>query len=90
MLLFEWDDDKAALNVEKHGVSFETASLVFNDPFCISIYDAEHSSYEDRFIALGRVGDVLFVVYTLRESSTRIISARLATEKERRLYYGRF
>ena len=51
------------------------------------MYDFEHSTNEDRYIALGVVGDVLFVVYTERKEAIRLISARLATNAERRLYY---
>ena len=51
--------------------------------------DFEHSTDEDRYIAIGMVGDVLFVVFTERSERIRIISARLATEAERRLYYDR-
>ena len=52
------------------------------------MYDFEHSSMEeDRYIAIGKVGDLLFVVFTERGENIRLISARLATERERRLYY---
>ena len=51
------------------------------------MYDFEHSLEEDRYIALGRVGDILFVVFTERKEAIRLISARLATISERRLYY---
>ena len=53
-----------------------------------SIYDKTHSIYEDRFITIGSIGEILFVVYTERDSRIRMISARLATNKERRIYYG--
>lgn len=72
---------------KKHNISFETAAHVFDDPECIEMYDFEHSTNEDRYIALGVVGDVLFVVYTERKEAIRLISARLATNAERRLYY---
>ncbi len=84
---FEWDDEKNTINKKKHGISFETASKVFADPYYIEVYDSEHSSDEDRYIAIGLVEDVLFVVFTERKESLRLISARLATEKERRFYY---
>ncbi len=84
---FEWDDCKNAANKTKHGISFETASKVFNDPYYIEIYDSDHSIEEDRFIAIGLVEDVLFVVFTERKDAIRLISARLATEVERRYYY---
>ena len=84
---FEWDEDKNKTNKKKHKISFETAAHVFDDPQCIEMYDFEHSNDEDRFIAIGKVGDVLFVVFTERRESLRLISARLATNAERSLYY---
>ncbi len=84
---FEWDEEKNIINKKKHNISFETAAHVFDDPECIEMYDFEHSTNEDRYIALGVVGDVLFVVYTERKEAIRLISARLATNTERRLYY---
>lgn len=51
------------------------------------MYDFEHSIDEDRYIAIGMVGNLLFVVFTERGQNIRLISARLATESERRLYY---
>ena len=86
-MIFEWDEDKNNLNKQKHRISFETAVFVFEDPFYIEMYDFEHSLSEDRYIAIGKVGDILFVVFTERKERIRIISARLATEKERSLYY---
>ena len=70
-----------------HGISFETAAYVFEDENYIEMYDFEHSIEEDRYIAIGCVGDVLFVVFTERRENIRLISARLATESEGRLYY---
>ena len=86
-LKFEWDEEKDRLNRVKHGISFETASYVFDDVNYIEMYDFEHSIDEDRYIAIGMVGDLLFVVFTERKEKIRLISARLATESERRLYY---
>lgn len=86
-MVFEWDEEKNILNQRKHGISFETAAYVFTDENYIEMYDFEHSINEDRYIAIGRVGDVLFVVFTERKEKIRLISARLATEAERRLYY---
>lgn len=86
--LFEWDEEKALINFKKHKVLFETAAKVFLDQNRIEIYDAAHSIDEDRFITIGMAGEVLFVVYTERISKIRIISARLANERERRIYYG--
>ncbi len=84
---FEWDEEKNTVNKEKHGISFETAAFVFDDPYYIEMYDIDHSDTEDRFIAIGMVGKVLFVVFTERKETIRLISARYATEAERRLYY---
>ena len=88
-MIFEWDSKKNEKNFEKHGIDFSTAKFVFNDPNRIEIYDMEHSSLEeDRYDTIGLVGDVIFVVYTERKEHIRIISARPATDKERRVYYG--
>lgn len=87
-LLFEWDEEKARTNIKKHGISFETAAKVFLDENRIDIFDSEHSLDEDRYITIGLAGDVLFVVYTERKPRIRLISARLANERERRVYYG--
>ena len=84
---FEWDEDKNTINKEKHKISFETAAYVFDDPYYIEMFDFEHSVDEDRYIAIGKVGDILFVVFTERKDTIRLISARLATNAERSLYY---
>lgn len=84
---FEWDEEKNSLNKQNHKISFETAAHVFSDPNCIEIYDFDHSIDEDRYIAIGLVGEVLFVVFTERKEKIRLISARLATKAERSLYY---
>ena len=89
-MLFEWDDKKAAINLQKHGVSFETAILVFQDEDRIELYDSAHSADEDRYNTIGLVEDVLFVVFTERKNRVRIISARPANRKERSLYYDRY
>ena len=86
-LKFEWDEEKNRVNREKHGISFETAAYVFRDEVYIEMYDFEHSIDEDRYIAIGLVGELLFVVFTERGEVIRLISARAATESERRLYY---
>ena len=88
-LQFEWDDEKEQSNVEKHGVDFDTAVKVFFDPNRIEYYDKSHSTDEDRFITIGFAGKLLFVVYTERKENVRLISARLATNSERRRYYDR-
>jgi uncharacterized DUF497 family protein len=85
--MYEWDSEKEALNIKKHGLDFDTAVLVFEDENYIEWYDSQHSETEERYNVLGMVHDVLFVVYTERRDNVRIISARLATKQERSLYY---
>ena len=88
-LQFEWDEEKEKSNTVKHGIDFETASYVFLDPNRMEYYDKAHSTLEeDRYITIGLVGDVLTVVYTERIEALRIISARVATKKEKEAYYG--
>ena len=87
-LLVEWDEKKAAINKQKHGVTFEDAALVFSDRNRIERHDERHSQDEDRWQVIGMVEDVLFVVYTDRDEAARIIMAREASPKERREYYG--
>ena len=89
---FEWDPRKDEANLRRHGVSFETAALVFDDPGVIYRMDVEHSDSESRDIAIGQAGQggILFVVSTIRgdeeQEIIRIISARPATKVERREY----
>ncbi len=83
---FEWDPTKDIANIEKHGISFKTAVRVFEDPQHLELFDVEHSYAENRYIAIGKVEEVLFVVFTERTDAIRIISARLAEKRERRLY----
>ena len=83
----EWDTNKHDVNVKKHHISFETAARVFLDENRLDYYDIVHSMNEDRYITIGLVEEVIVVVYTLRKTRIRIISARLATRKEKELYY---
>lgn len=87
-MIFEWFEEKAKNNIKKHGVSFEEAKTVFNDPFSITIPDPDHSKDEQRYIDIGcsSEGRILIVVYTEREANIRIISCRKAVKKERRVY----
>lgn len=85
---FEWDDDKAASNAEKHGVTFEQARSVFRDPFAIELLDDRQDYSEDRYILIGMsAAGVLVVVHTQRADRSRIISARKAEPNERRFYH---
>lgn len=86
-MIFEWDEEKNIINKQKHKISFETAAHVFNDPEYIEMYDFEHSIDEERYIAIGKVKEILFVVFVERKDVIRLISARLATNAERKLYY---
>jgi uncharacterized DUF497 family protein len=69
---FEWDEEKAAENYHKHGVSFEEGATVFHDPLSISIEDPDHSKNEQRYIDIGTSenGRILVVSYTERHNNT--------------------
>jgi uncharacterized protein len=85
---FEWDDAKATRNYAKHGVTFEAARDVFNDPFALDWPDESQAEDEQRFVTLGMVeARLLLVVYAMRGDAIRIISARLAEPFERRRYH---
>ncbi|MDR1904390.1 MAG: BrnT family toxin [Treponema sp.] len=86
-LSFEWDEEKNKLNQERHGISFEDARFVFNDPKKVILPDLFHSGDEERWIAIGIVNNVLFVVYTERGEVIRLISARPATKAEEGIYH---
>jgi uncharacterized DUF497 family protein len=87
-LEFEWDERKDKANQIKHGVSFEEAATVFDDPLSLNFDDPEHSRGEERYIILGLSNQsrLLFVSHTDRNNKIRLISARLLTPKERRFY----
>ncbi len=122
-MIFEYDEQKNKLNIEKHGISFKTAAHIFFDYKRVEYFDERHSIYEDRYNtigdisadkrsantddkiieyknhSIGKINEVLFVVYTERlhigvdgqkKEVTRLISARLATNFERGIYYGRY
>jgi uncharacterized protein len=87
-LIFEWDVDKANLNLSKHKISFEDASSIFADGNSITIDDPFHSIVEKREITIGlsTLNHLLVVVHTGRNGKIRIISARMASRKEREQY----
>ena len=91
-LVFEWDRRKARTNVQKHGISFEEAKTVFNDPLLLTYPDDLHSEDEARYISIGYSSQprLLLVVHTEQatksEVQIRIISSRKATRKERQNY----
>lgn len=87
---FEWDDEKEKINIAKHGIDFTTAARVFKDKNRLEQYDEAHSDFEDRFITIGIIDKVAYlvtVVYTERKDIIRLISARKATKNERMMYY---
>lgn len=82
---FEWDDAKDVANQRKHGLSFAEAQRLFESgEDYLEIFDAEHSEFEDRFIAIGPIDrGIIVVVYTEREEDLiRIIGARMAKKRE--------
>jgi uncharacterized DUF497 family protein len=85
---FDWDEEKAASNIKKHGVSFEEAKSVFDDPLYVDFYDPNHSAEEYRYLIVGmsRQKRLLIVAYTERHDVTRLISAREVTRREREAY----
>ncbi|HJQ33047.1 MAG TPA: BrnT family toxin [Pyrinomonadaceae bacterium] len=85
---FGWDERKARANLAKHGVSFEEARAVFDDPLYVDFYDPEHSYDEHRYIIVGRSnqGRLLLVSYAESDDTLRLISARELTPAERRIY----
>lgn len=90
-MLFEWDRNKNISNIKKHGISFELAASIFDDPFHLSVLDRKGHS-EEMWITLGQsiTGKLLIVVHIYRETGEheiiRIISAREATKKEKKQY----
>jgi uncharacterized DUF497 family protein len=87
---FEWNSRKAALNLRKHGVTFEEAATVYGDLRRLQTYDLEHSGIEDREIVIGfseRMRLLMVVVYEQEENIIRIISARRATREEGLRYF---
>lgn len=88
-LNFEWDVNKNASNIHKHGVSFDEAKTVFTDENARLIGDPDHSEEEDRFILLGTSihSKLLVVCHCIREAEKiRLISARKADKQERKIY----
>jgi uncharacterized DUF497 family protein len=86
---FEWDESKAVANVRKHGVPFELARTVFNDPRLLTVADLQHSDFEDRWFSIGCASNtaMLSVVYLWSDvdpatTKIRLISARKATQNE--------
>jgi uncharacterized DUF497 family protein len=87
-LRFLWDPRKAASNERKHGVGFREATTVFDDSLSVTVSDPDHSVNEERFLLLGLSNRrrLLVVAHSERGESIRIISARRANRRERRMY----
>ena len=92
---FEWNPKKAISNLSKHSISFNEAATIFKDSNMISIFDYEHSDYEDRWISIGlsEMGKLLLVFHTFKDidklnTIIRVFSARKATKAERKQYEG--
>jgi uncharacterized DUF497 family protein len=85
---FEWDRRKAIANLRKHGLTFDEATTVFGDTLSVTILDPDHSVEEDRFITIGlsACSRMIVVVHVDDGDTVRIVSARLATPRERRRY----
>ncbi|NER08825.1 MAG: BrnT family toxin [Okeania sp. SIO3C4] len=85
---FEWDQNKADSNLSKHGVSFDEATTVFDDPLYLDFFDPDHSYGEYRYIIIGQSSNnrLLLVSYTEHGETVRLISAREATRRERKDY----
>ena len=89
---FEWDEEKNQANIIKHGISFQEAKEVFNDPNLLTYIDDRFDYEETRELSIGQLllpeqpVIVILVVHTDRNGVTRIISARRASRKERRIY----
>ncbi|NJR66996.1 MAG: BrnT family toxin [Leptolyngbyaceae cyanobacterium CRU_2_3] len=85
---FDWDKNKAERNLSKHGVPFEEAKSVFDDPLYVDFYDPDHSEDEERYLIVGESdrGRLLIVSYTERGDSVRLVSAREVTRAEREAY----
>ena len=88
MIEFEWDSRKASANARKHGVSFQEAATVFGDTMAITYPDPDHSASERRSVTFGMSRDdrLLVVAHTSRSGKIRIITARLMTKYERKIY----
>ena len=86
----EWDDKKYETNIKKHRVYFEDAARIFLDDNRIEEFDELHSDFEERWKVIGKVMDILVVIYTERGEKYRLISARLADNYEEDEYYGQY
>lgn len=87
-MTFTWDPKKAQTNLRKHGIDFREAATTFGDPLSVTFPDEEHSASERRFLIIGASarGRLLVVAHAEADGRVRIISARVATRRERTFY----
>ncbi|MBN2466283.1 BrnT family toxin [candidate division WOR-3 bacterium] len=87
-MVFEWNEEKAVANVRKHGVTFHEAATVFGDPLAATFADPDHSVSEQRYLTFGvsRFDRRLVVAHADYGRRVRIVSARLMTRPEKRIY----
>jgi uncharacterized DUF497 family protein len=86
-VIFEWDSQKAAVNLRKHDVSFELACEAFFDPFvCYLDDEIVGSELREKIVGLTTTWILLYIVYVMRDDRIRIVSARLVTKAEREIY----
>lgn len=87
-MIFVWDPRKASANLSKHGVAFQEATTVFEDPLAYTISDMDHSEAEQRWLTFGQsnLGRLLVVAHKEHNEHVRIISARKATSHDRKIY----
>ena len=85
---FEWDLEKAKANEQKHNLTFHEGATVFEDPLAKTFSDPDHSVDEERYLTFGlsRLNRLVVISHTQRAGKTRIISARLMTRRERKIY----
>jgi uncharacterized DUF497 family protein len=89
-MIFEWDDDKNKMNIEKHGLSFEAAPFVFGG-FYLSRPDDRKDYGEKRYCGMGTLGPdgrVVIIAYTMRGKRIRLISMRKANKREQNIFYS--
>jgi uncharacterized protein len=89
-LKFDWNDEKAKINFQKHMVSFEETMTVWDDEYAAFLHDPAHSNIEDRYLLIGysSKNNLLFISFTERNDKIRLISSRKATKSERKRHEG--
>ena len=86
-IVFEWDSEKAAVNLRKHNVTFELACEAFFDPFvCYLDEEIVGTELREKIVGLTTTWLLLYIVYVMRDDLIRIVSARLVTNAEREVY----